>query len=336
MKLRPVTVSFGGDPELFLERGGEIIGSEHVIPRTGLKDGASIYPSVVRDGVQVELNPRSSGHVSVFAQGISTAFEMLARAVKKVPGVSISFREVVEVSREELDSLCVESRILGCKPSFNFYGTRPIGVDPATFRGRSAGGHLHFGLLGSRQLFKERINLVPLFDIFVGNTCVMLNREPLAAVRRENYGRAGEYRTPKYGIEYRTLSNFWLRNYALTDLVYGLGSIALSVYNHRLSEHGDIEAEVVEAINIDQVAEAINTNNFDLARANFERVRPFLSKHLPQSQEYPLNPNTIDRFLTFVDGVEKQGLNTFFPQHPVDHWVERNFVGFNEFLSKLY
>ena len=40
------------------------------------------------------------------------------------------------------------------------------------------------------------------------------------AKRRELYGKAGAYRVKPYGVEYRVLSNFWLKSPALMQWVY--------------------------------------------------------------------------------------------------------------------
>lgn len=332
MALKPVLVMMGGDPELFVSKGDAVIGSEKIIPELGLKGGTNIKPSVVRDGIQIELNPQARATVGLLAVEISTAMEMLERVVRKNEGVKLDWRGLVEVDRAELDSLSEKSRILGCKPSFNIYGERPIKVDPATYRKRSAGGHMHFGL--RNPLFKSRLDLIPPFDILVANQCVMMDRDPNAAERRENYGRVGEYRTPAYGIEYRCLSNFWLRNYTLMSFVYGMANFAISMVSERLAGN-DLESELIQLVNIDNVVKAVDTNNFELAKANFKAIRPFLVKHLPE-RGFPLTPSNLDRFMLFVEGVQDHGIEGFFPVDPVEHWVRGNRVDFDQFLNTIY
>jgi hypothetical protein len=332
--LKPVSVVVGSDPELFFEKDGIIVGAEKVIPKEGLTVRQGYKPSVVLDGVQVELNPKAAWTVPGLGLEVGKAFRLLKGHLGD-SGVSISFKGVVEVSRVELDSLSPNSRILGCLPSKNIYGNRPITVDPKTYRKRSAGGHEHFGLRSNASLFSNRVDLVALFDMFVGNTCVMVDRDPGAAERRENYGRAGEFRTPKHGLEYRTLSNFWLRNYSLMSFVFGMAGIGVAVLDHGLSGQGYIEDELIEAVDLDKFALAINTNNYDLARENFEVVRPFLVKYLPKSG-FPLTPQNIDKFLVFTEGVRQKGLEVFFPENPVDAWCSGKQVEFVDFVETIY
>lgn len=333
--LERLKMSYGSDPELFVKRNGHIIGSEKVVD-LGLKyrdDDEKFL--VIRDGVQIELNPSPKLSVYSLGEEISKAFRILrTRISNRDNTVQCCFDGLVEVSRKELDSLSPECQILGCMPSKNVYGTKPINVDAKEYRKRSAGGHLHLGFSNSQALFENRTDVVVPLDILVGNTCVMLDRDPGAAERRENYGRAGEYRMPKHGIEYRTLSNFWLRNYALMDLVFGLANLALSVVNERVSNNNDIEEEMAKSINVDSIQEAINKNDARLARENFVSLMPFLRKHLPTAG-FPLTPGNIDRFLLFADSVQEFGIELFFGNDPVSHWCDGSKVHFTEFLDKI-
>lgn len=333
--LRPVNPFYGCDPEGFFSKEGTILGSEKVLPAGGLKSGTAIKPHVVLDGVQFELNPPGRSSLALLGREISLAFTLLDRQLKKVGNnIALDWRGLVEVGQSELDALSDATRELGCNPSLNVYEEWEITVDPLTYRKRSAGGHLHLGLNMLRGPMAHRDELVPLLDILVGNTFVMLDRDPGAAERRENYGRAGEYRLPSHGLEYRVPSNFWLRNYSLMSLAFGLANIALTTLNQRFLGN-DVEADLLELVKIQDIREAINSNNAELARVNFEHIRPFLAKHLPPSG-FILNPNNLDRFRTFTDGVVKDGLAKFFPQTPEAHWVEGKQVEFDKFLSTIY
>lgn len=338
--LHPVRYMYGTDPEGFLFRGGKVIGSERVLPEAGLTRDYGGKALVVRDGIQFELNPGVAPTIAGLGLLISESFRMLKERLRGYPEVSISFNGVVEVEREELDGLGEKSRILGCMPSKNIYGLPPIDVNPLTYRMRSAGGHLHFGLRNYvPQIFDyytdERQRLVALLDIFVGNIGVLLDRDPGAIERRKNYGRVGEFRLPDHGIEYRTLSNFWLRNFSLMDLMFGMGHVAVSTLNQSLGGGAGLDDELVEAVNIKKFIDAIQGNDWDLAMENFNTIRPFLAKHLPQTG-YPLNHKTLDKFVVFAQGVKAKGLEAYFPQDPVEHWIKGEFVDFPTFLERTF
>lgn len=332
--LKPVKdISFGCDPEGFFQKGGKIIGAEKVIPADGLTTGYG--RPVVLDGVQFELNPQPRYSVRDLAQNISGAFGLLKNHLKSVPEVTCCWKGVIEVEREELDSLSPKSRILGCAPSENVYGHKPFTIDPKTYPKRSAGGHLHLGVVGTNFFdyhTDERSRLVPLLDIFVGNTCVLLDRDPNAAERRQNYGRAGEHRKPTHGLEYRTLSNFWLKDYSLMSLVFSLAEIAIATLNTTILGQ-DLEQELVDTVkDIKPFVTAIDTNDFDLAWANLEKVRPFLARHLPETG-FQIAPTTINNLIRFAQGVRDGGLEKFFPADPIDHWTGTSRVEFKDFLK---
>ena len=202
---------FGCDPELFIETpSGEVIGAEKAIPKEGIllppQTGPAwglnpnphdpTKPKIVLDGVQIELHPRPDTCRARMSNEISVIFQKLKEQLE-AKQLKASFNPVIEVSKEELDSLSEESRKLGCAKSENAHdSTATINVNPDTYLTRSAGGHIHIGLLTYPQLMQERVELVWLLDAMLGNTCVMIDRDPNAAKRREVYGRAGEYRLP--------------------------------------------------------------------------------------------------------------------------------------------
>ena len=214
--IQPSKVMLGCDPEAFLMKGGRVIGAEKVLPGRGLSTGTKRH-AVVLDGVQFELHTNPQGTPSEVANELSLAFTALKRHLATIEHVSVSFKGVVSIDQEELDSLSEKARTLGCEPSKNLYGMTEINIDGTKYLKRSGGGHVQLGL--SDPIYNQynrnidnRVDLVALMDVLVGNTCVMIDRDPEAPERRLNYGRVGEYRLPPHGLEYRTLSNFWLRS----------------------------------------------------------------------------------------------------------------------------
>lgn len=285
---------YGGDPEAFLEVNGEVVGSEHYVPENGSYLDAGC--KLVRDGVQVEiqLSPEHGAPPMYYA----------LRALKHdfLPeGVTFSMRECVEVSDQEMGRLSHKSRVLGCSPSLNIY-TGPSVVDvPPYFRTRSAGGHVHIGLKppiwgGGAD---ERRSLIPILDWVVGNTCVMLNPGPDQATRRKVYGKAGEYRLPSHGVEYRTLSNFWLKGMALSEVVFSLTAFAVDVWHETLLSKGTLADQLMKDFSVDDVTKAINENDVALAKKNFELIAPFILEH--GREEDSLNRDTLKSFYDNVD-----------------------------------
>jgi hypothetical protein len=343
----PYLCYLGCDPELFLEQGGEIVGSERVIPTKAEFKEKNPYINlqhVVRDGVQVELHSDPTTCREVLISQLHGAFMSLQGYLKD--GIVPSFEPVVEVSEEELKRLSEASRTLGCAPSNNHHDAKAEVKVEKGFRKRSAGGHIHLGLRNTeaypqRYVF-PRERLVPMLDILVGNTCVMMDRDPNAAERRKVYGRAGEYRLPDYGLEYRTLSNFWLISPQVTSLVFGLARMALSalVTDQKAGQtiypgHGtkadvpatqNLETELLSLVDLKDIVRAINTNDLDLARSNWEKIKPWIVEHAPVLNE------------DYACGLHRKNMEAFefFLSKPLKWWFRKDpFVTWTEGKTKL-
>lgn len=334
-----VGVFLGCDPEFFFVRkGGEVIGSEKVL-KTPVASGAAKF---VMDGVQVELNPCPHSCREGLGGEISLAFRALKLHLEKAGDIEASFTTVVEVDKKELDTLSDRAKVFGCAPSLNAYGRAPsVTLDAEKYRKRSAGGHIHLGISTAAYPWMKGTlpRLVPLLDIFLGNTCVLLDRDPEAIERRRVYGRAGEHRLPAHGLEYRTLSNFWLRSYQLTSFVMGVARQTTNIFAHGLyytqpnvpvydatTKAWSPEEEILSLVDLRKVEEAINTNNLPLAQENWEVVKKFLAAHA-HNFSYGLMPSCFKNFDRFAARVQAEGLERVFPENPIDHWATLNNTG---------
>ena len=319
----------GSDPELFVKDGDRIIGSEKVIPPEGLL-------GIVRDGVQIELHPEPYVCRASAANTLAGLFHSLQRHLSKVPSLSVCFDEVVELSKAEMDELSPESRVLGCQPSLNIYDDKAEVRVPPDYPVRSAGGHIH---VGNSLQGEDAKRFIAVMDVLVGNTCVLIDRHPKAAERRQVYGRAGEYRIQPYGVEYRTLSNFWLQGHQLWSLIGGLTKLAQGIVSYRghyektgkkdawgYDQMDWVKPEGCDPVkdlfaNVEQelVRKAINENDLSLAYKNWEGVKAFLTEHVPQ-QDSGLHAENLENFEYFAKVVQEKGLQTFFGD-PLRQWL---------------
>ncbi len=344
-------VMFGGDPELFITLDGKVVGSERAIAEDGLNSEFmdSMYSKgqikLIRDGVQVELNLPPTYCRSWFAMEVGTALKSLHKHIEamKISGkqFEVSFRQVVDVDRAELDALSKESRRLGCNISYNWYSPKAtIGVDPDTYTKRSAGGHIHLGL--PDNLKPERERLAPILDVLLGNTSVLIDRDLNAAERRLVYGRAGEFRLPRHGFEYRTLSNFWIRSKELVGLVLGLTRLAVYVLDTSTSDGGGgwpADQVLMDLVKLRDIEKAINTNDLTLARSNFEGVKEFIRRHHPNRpasrHETGVDGSLLEKFDIFIDGIDKDGIEKWFPGSPLTHGYAGSFLaGWENWLER--
>lgn len=325
-------VTFGTDPEGFFAytADGRIAGAEKVLPPTGITS-ANAHHRVVLDGVQFEMHPKANALPSEVGKGLHECFTSIVAQLKVKEGqFKVDFTQVVKVDETELHSLSEAARKLGCMPSFNFYRKRPIKV-PENFPVRSAAGHLHLGL--TRPIFAHydhidyRVNLVPMLDLFVGIPTVLMDRDPLSRERRRLYGHAGEYRFPVHGLEYRTLSNFWLKDYALFELICGLAYtaccvIGTSTMNPSAIGAFDPERELAAKISLRMVEGAIERNSATMAWKLWEILRGFIAEHVPANMPgFPVHAGNIHQVNNFFKACAQGKLQSFVNPDPVDHWL---------------
>lgn len=330
------SIELGCDPEFFFEKDGKIIGAEKVLPADGLHalDTSGIYRGkIIIDGIQAELNPVQDTCRELVAYRIHLAFKSL-RQLMEDKGVRCNFSPTVEVTQDEMDSLSDGSKQFGCAPSKNTGGESKIAItDASKYMKRSAGGHLHFGGRNDAEVMAVLRNpevLVPILDIIVGNTCVLLDRDSGNIERRKVYGKAGEYRTPSHGLEYRTLSNFWLKDYVVLSFVFGIARQAI------LAVADGHAKEFMDAVNMKDVVNAINNNDYELALKNFNKMVKVLVKITPDYQEaYPLGKDNLKQFRHFFE----KGLDYWFKGDIFTNWVyDTKYVGkrgISNFLSTV-
>lgn len=239
-KARIENIKLGCDPEFFIENNdGQIVASEECIPENGVKGSREGFTGkVIRDGVQVEINPSAQSCRQQLGYCIAASLKALENSLKD--GMSVSKKAVIAVPKNYLDSLSPAARALGCAPSQNTHNSIAITETQKSTNTRSAGGHIHLGI----QLKSfDPVELVTMLDQFVGNTSVLLDRDPEQKTRRKLYGRAGEYRLPPHGLEYRTPSNYWMISFPMASFITGLArqTCAFMAKKHHQSKEQEIQ-----------------------------------------------------------------------------------------------
>lgn len=213
VKKKPKPHLLGGDPEAFIKdrRTGIITtscgkiggnkGAGVLLPQTG-----AYKVKVLEDNVAVEWNfaPFSDQY---------TGMDCL-RTVIDYGNQWLRDRgyEMVPVAEHEFTAAELKepkAQVFGCDPDFVAYDTGDSlrTVDPLVVGNhRFCGGHLHFGFENPDKIPLPAIAIF--IDMFIGLPSLVLDTQK---VRRKWYGLAGLYRPKSYGIEYRTMSNWWLR-----------------------------------------------------------------------------------------------------------------------------
>src|SRR5690606_5853835 len=91
---------------------------------------------------------------------------------------------------------------------------------------RTCGGHIHIGYDSPDFIVSE--DIVHAMDTVLGLESINLDKDDR---RREMYGKAGCFRVKDYGVEYRTLSNFWLQSDELKKWAYNKTLEAIEMVN---------------------------------------------------------------------------------------------------------
>lgn len=217
-------VTIGSDPEFFIKddrTGGvvPIIGllggtKSRPIPIPGLGDGYAMQ----EDNVMAEYNIPACTRVRDFVRAIHNARAEVINFVRtKQEWFSEDFACARLFGHHMLDSK--QAQTFGCSPDFDAHkqgaALRPPDkamMETSEGEWRFAGGHVHIGFESPAPDFVA----AALCDIYLGLPSVAADKQ---GIRRHAYGTAGRYRPTKYGIEYRTLSNFWTFDRSMTENV---------------------------------------------------------------------------------------------------------------------
>ena len=251
----------GSDPEVFLrDSSGELVNAQQVLP--GHKEHPFPTPngSIQPDNILAEFNSRPAGNVIEFVENHKLILSDLMDFIKPLD-LQLDFIASALASDELLsDPMC---RIAGCQPDFNVWKCEVGAKKPTLFANkkanyrdtniRAAGGHLHisFDQADEDTSFANRFKFVKALDYNLGVMSVLHDPDQ---DRRKYYGKAGAFRPkvsahtdPYNGVEYRTLSNFWLKSEELMKLVY---SKVQEVYENleELSDKAEYYSDSIQKI----------------------------------------------------------------------------------------
>jgi len=339
----------GADPEFFIANPrGKILNSDRFFPhknkpkRVSLKealDNSSAEGKIYFDGIQAEFGMSPVICRVYFIMAVKHILKEIQQDIGKN---KIVLRPSVMVRKDILNKAHPDAKIFGCMPDYNAYtltiNTPPMNAEKHPFR--YAGGHIHIGLIDTKYrpkpIYKrqaailqneaEHIRWVKALDLFVNLLTLPLDNSPSAKRRRSKYGKAGCFRPTPYGIEYRSLSCWWLKSPIFVSLVLGLAQFATAqIYNKNGYE------TILKILNISEedVRGAINESDSVYAKKVWESSRALLSKiygamnplYSPVTKTSPnakianLRPVTLLNYL-IMEGTD--GLIA--SEHPVDEW----------------
>lgn len=210
MEINGHNFTFGADPEFFVGKNGVPISAHGLVPGDKKNPHKVNKGAVQVDGMALEFNIDPVEDEQGF---ITSLNEVMDQILKMVPDVEYYDKPTAEFGFEYIDSQPHEAKILGCEPDFNAY-TKDVNPRPdVNTPFRTAAGHIHIGWTnGVDRLHPEHFEacctLTRMLDFYLGVPSLLWDEDDQ---RRSLYGAAGAFRPTHYGMEYRTLSNRWLR-----------------------------------------------------------------------------------------------------------------------------
>jgi Phage phiEco32-like COOH.NH2 ligase-type 2 len=171
---------------------------------------------------------------------------VMAKSLEYLPGLSFSKLSCIVFPEDQMEHPA--AHIFGCEPDFDAWtgkvNKKPQPPHPFM---RSAGGHIHI------ETQKEPYDVVRNCDLFLGVASVLMDS---GEDRKQLYGKGGACRVKPYGVEYRTLSNFWIFDDKLIDWVFrNTARAEATAGTWDVSVYGD------------SILEAINNNNKQVAQS---------------------------------------------------------------------
>lgn len=219
-------ILIGADPEIFVYDIVKncFLSGEGLIPGTKHEPFKVDKGAIQVDGVALEFNIDPARTAKEFVGNVIHVYDRLKERIYKA-GSSLVLRAspVADFDPEYFEkNVSFEAKILGCDPDFNAY-TGQANLPPQGERPfRTASGHIHIGWtseieftnpfhMGMCQALSKHL------DIYLALPSRLWDTD---SRRRELYGQLGAFRPKHYGLEYRVLSNVWIRDMLLMEFVY--------------------------------------------------------------------------------------------------------------------
>jgi hypothetical protein len=187
---------------------------------------------------------------------------------------------------------------------------------------------------------RKPLQTIKFIDLFTAIPSVLLDPGESGKARRELYGKAGAFRYTPYGLEYRTLSNYWMADIALFSLVTGLSRFAINLSGAVLMRDKASNIMLLKAgrqvfrwlnkeTNLSKLQQAINENNFILAKEIYDEIIvPVMSdyywddeKHIPLTTKP--QRNTFEDICKNKNGYK----DTFKKETFINNWLSNSNNG---------
>jgi hypothetical protein len=246
-------ITIGADPELFIRDTGtgRFVSAHDVVPGSKhqpfpVQDGA-----IQVDGVAAEFNIEPASTVEEFLASIHSVVDSMSKYVlQKSTKYELVAEPTALFDKKYFRKLPHHAKELGCDPDYNAWDDGKPNESPATKEPfRTGGGHIHVGWTEGMtpdniQHYFDCINMTKELDVALFVPSLLWDNDQR---RRQLYGRMGSFRPKHYGVEYRPLSNAWMRNPEVAAWVFESARHTAELVletNTRLTEDIDLLANI--------------------------------------------------------------------------------------------
>ena len=269
-------VKIGTDPEFFIQDRitKEVVSGEGLIG--GTKDNpkkiSEVGHAIQEDNIMAEFNIPPAIDENSFSKDIQFVIDYIADMLP----YNLEPYIVPSAFLDEKYLQTEQAFMFGCDPDFNVW-TRSQNESPNSATTlRTCGGHIHIGYENPSMENSEII--IKAMDLFLGVPSILLDVD---TERRKMYGNAGSFRFKDYGVEYRTLSNFWvatddLRKWAFRNTLEAIDFI--NEGNKIEEEWGELIVECINNQNKDLAYKIINHFNIPIIELEKTKVHEKISK----------------------------------------------------------
>lgn len=243
----------GADIEVFVKNTI----TNRIISAEGLIGGTKKEPlkldrkgcALQEDNVMAEFNVNATNNPQDMYEDIVYVLNTLTNRLPEGFDIDISASAIIP--DEFLHT--PQAQEIGCDPDFDAWlGVTNIPPDIESLNGlRTCGGHIHIGYDNPSKT--TSIAIIKALDLFLTLPSILKDTD---SRRREVYGKAGAYRIKPYGVELRTLSNFWIKDLESVKFVFNAVAKAINFVN---------EGKLISMNNAKRIVYAINTQDKDAA-----------------------------------------------------------------------
>jgi len=217
--------TIGADPELFVQHrtSKKFVSAHNLIPGTKQRPFPVVDGAIQVDGVAAEFNIYPVTDGQSFKDKLRNVMKQLQDKIwEQNEYYDLAAVPTAYFEKEYFDGLPKRARLLGCQPDYNAYLGKANPPPATTEPFRTGSGHIHIGWTSGANIKSEEHlaicrEVVKQLDVAVYVPSLAWDTD---TKRRTLYGKRGAFRPCMYGVEYRPLSNAYLRDDSLILEVY--------------------------------------------------------------------------------------------------------------------